>query len=212
MHDLISRFSINCHSSIRYAGTVTVWFDPFRVEKTTGDGDVIFVTHDHYDHFSPEDIRRVMKPDAVLVLPESCHPAALAAGFSASQLLPVRAGEHYTVKGVPFTAVPAYNIGKPFHPRANGWVGYVVELDGWHVYVAGDTDNTPEARAVSCDAAFLPVGGTYTMAAQEAAALANALRSQIAVPTHYGSIVGDMTDGGDFAAQLAPDIRCVKLI
>ena len=156
MRDPISPFSINCHSSIRWGGAVTVWFDPFRVEKTTGDGDVIFITHDHYDHFSPEDIRRVMKPDAVLVLPESCRAAALAAGFSASQLLPV--------------------------------------------------------RAVSCDAAFPPVGGTYTMTAAEAAALANALHPQIAVPTHYGSIVGTMTDGDDFAAQLAPGIRCVKLI
>ena len=191
---------------------LTVWFDPFRVENATGDGDVIFITHDHYDHFSPEDIRRVMKPDAVLVLPESCRAAALAAGFSASQLLPVRAGEHYAVKGIPFTAVPAYNIGKPFHPRSNGWVGYVSELDGLRVYVSGDTDDTPEARAVSCDAAFLPVGGTYTMTAAEAAALANALHPQIAVPTHYGSIVGTMTDGDDFAAQLAPGIRCVKLI
>ena len=92
MRDPISPFSINCHSSIRWDGAVTVWFDPFRVENATGDGDVIFITHDHYDHFSPEDIRRVMKPDAVLVLPESCRAAALAAGFSASQLLPVRAG------------------------------------------------------------------------------------------------------------------------
>ena len=138
--------------------------------------------------------------------------AALAAGFSASQLLPVRAGEHYTVKGIPFTAVPAYNIGKPFHPRSIGWVGYVAELDGLRVYVSGDTDDTPEARAVSCDAAFLPVGGTYTMTAAEAAALANALHPQIAVATHYGSIVGAMTDGDDFTAQLAPGIRCVKLI
>ena len=104
MRDPISPFSINCHSSIRWGGAVTVWFDPFRVENATGDGDVIFITHDHYDHFSPEDIRRVMKPDAVLVLPESCRAAALAAGFSASQLLPVRAGEHYTVKGIPFTS------------------------------------------------------------------------------------------------------------
>ena len=71
MRDPISPFSINCHSSIRWGGAVTVWFDPFRVENATGDSDVIFITHDHYDHFSPEDIRRVMKPDAVLVLPEA---------------------------------------------------------------------------------------------------------------------------------------------
>lgn len=212
MRDPISPFSINCHSSIRYGGAVTVWFDPFRVENATGDSDVIFITHDHYDHFSPEDIRRVMKPDAVLVLPESCRAAALAAGFSASQLLPVRAGEHYTVKGIPFTAVPAYNIGKPFHPQANGWVGYVAELDGLRVYVSGDTDDIPEARAVSCDAAFLPVGGTYTMTAAQAAGLAAALRPRIAVPTHYGCIVGERTDGAAFAAALPADISAVQLI
>ena len=215
MHDinkLMERFSINCHSSIRYGGDTVVWFDPFQVKDAPQDGDVIFITHEHYDHFSPEDIRRVMKPDAVLVLPESCLAAAQAAGFSPAQLLTVRPGTHETVKGIPFSAVAAYNVGKPFHPRANSWVGYAADLDGWRVYVAGDTDDTPEARAVICDAAFLPVGGTYTMTAPEAAALTNVLRPQIAVPTHYGSIVGRMSDGDDFAAALSADIRCVKLI
>lgn len=158
MDDILSRFSINCHSSIRYAGAMTVWFDPFRVADAPCDADVVFVTHDHYDHFSPEDIRRVMKPDAVLVLPETCVAAALQAGFASAQLLPVRPGEAYTVQGLPFTAVPAYNLGKPFHPRGNRWVGYVVTLEDRRVYVAGDTDDTPDARSVSCDVAFLPVG------------------------------------------------------
>lgn len=81
MDDILSRFSINCHSSIRYAGAMTVWFDPFRVADAPCDADVVFVTHDHYDHFSPEDIHRVMKPDAVLVLPETCVAAALRAGL-----------------------------------------------------------------------------------------------------------------------------------
>ena len=112
MDDILSRFSINCHSSIRYAGAMTVWFDPFRVADAPCDADVVFVTHDHYDHFSPEDIHRVMKPDAVLVLPETCVAAALRAGFASAQLLPVRPGEAYTVKDLPFTAVPAYNLGK----------------------------------------------------------------------------------------------------
>ena len=129
MDDILSRFSINCHSSIRYAGGATVWFDPFRVADAPCDADVVFVTHDHYDHFSPEDIHRVMKPGAVLVLPETCVAAALQAGFASAQLLPVWPGEAYTVKDLPFTAVPAYNLGKPFHPRGNRWVGYVVTLE-----------------------------------------------------------------------------------
>ena len=209
---LMDHFSINCHSSIRYGGDTVVWFDPFQVKDSPRDGDVIFITHEHYDHFSPEDIRQVMKPDAVLVLPESCLAATQAAGFSPAQLLTVLPGTHETVKGIAFDAVAAYNMGKPFHPQANSWVGYVVELDGCRVYVAGDTDDTPEARAATCDVAFLPVGGTYTMTAPEAASLANVLRPQVAVPTHYGSIVGRMSDGDDFAASQAPDIRCIKLI
>ncbi len=173
MNDFMTRFSINCHSSIRCGGDTVLWFDPFRVENTPADGDVIFVTHEHYDHFSPEDIRRVMKADAVLVLPESCRETALAAGFAAEQ---------------------------------------IVTVAGRRVYVAGDTDDTPEARAVRCDAAFLPAGGTYTMTAAEAAALANAIHPQAAVPTHYGSIVGEKTDGDAFAAALDAGIRCVKLL
>ena len=91
-------------------------------------------------------------------------------------------------------------------------MGYVVTLEGRRIYVAGDTDDTPDARSVSCDVAFLPVGGTYTMTAAQAAGLAAALRPQIAVPTHYGCIVGSLSDGDTFAAALPPDISCVRLI
>lgn len=210
--DQLARFSINCHSSIRCGGDTVLWFDPYRVAAEPHDGDVIFVTHSHSDHLSPDDIRRVMKPDAVLVLPESCRLAALDTGFAARQLMPVRPGARYEVRGVAFETVPAYNLNKKFHPRANNWVGYVVTVDGLRFYVAGDTDDTPEARAVRCDAAFLPVGGTYTMTAREAAALAACIRPQAAVPTHYGCIVGSLSDGDTFAAALPPDISCVRLI
>lgn len=211
MNEILDRFSIRCHSSIRYGGEKTVRFDPFR-EEASHDADVVFVTHGHYDHFSPEDLRRVMKPEAVLVLPESCREAAVEAGFDPARLMTVRPGEAYTVEGIEFCTVPAYNTDKAFHPRENGWVGYVAALEGQRVYVAGDTDDTPEARRVACDIAFLPVGGTYTMTAAEAAALAAALRPKIAVPTHYGCIVGEAGDGEAFAAALPEGIACRRLI
>lgn len=214
MQQFIRRFSINCHSSIRCrcdSGAV-LWFDPFRVEDASHDGDVIFITHDHYDHFSPEDIRQVMKPDAVLVLPESCREAAVAAGFDPARLLTVAPGGTYHVGCVAFDTAAAYNIGKQFHPCENRWVGYVVAVDGCRVYVAGDTDDTPEARAVRCDVAFLPVGGTYTITAAEAAALASTIRPRLVIPTHYGSIVGERSDGHCFAAALNGDIPCVELL
>lgn len=214
MDQFIRRFSINCHSSIRCrcdSGTV-LRFDPFRVADTPHDGDVIFVTHDHYDHLSPEDLRRVMKPNAVIVLPETCVDTAVAAGFSPAQLFPVQPGKAYHVGDIAFETVPAYNIGKKFHPTENHWGGYVVSVDGRRIYVAGDSDDTPEARTVRCDAAFLPVGGTYTTTAAEAAALAKAIRPKLAIPTHYGSIVGGKGDGAAFAAALGGEIACTLLI
>ena len=110
-----------------------------------------------------------MKPDAVLVLPESCRQAALDTGFAARQLMPVRPGARYEVRGVTFETVPAYNLNKKFHPRANNWVGYVVTVDGLRFYVAGDTDDTPEARAVRCDASARKLPSPPTTAASWAA-------------------------------------------
>ena len=214
MCDIINRFSINCHSSIRCDnGNMVLRFDPFRVEDAPHDAGLVFITHDHCDHFSPEDIRRVLSPDGFIVLPDTCYRTALEAGFEESALLPVHTGVTYELLGLSFRAVAAYNEGKNFHPEATRWLGYVVTtVDGLRFYVAGDTDNIGEARSVRCDAAFLPVGGTYTMTAREAAALANTIRPKVAVPTHYGCIVGEMADGDAFAAGLDDGIQCVKLI
>ena len=155
----------------------------------------------------------MLSPDGFIVLPDTCYRTALEAGFEESALLPVHTGVTYELLGLSFRAVAAYNEGKNFHPEANRWLGYVVTTaDGLHFYVAGDTDNIGEARSVRCDAAFLPVGGTYTMTAREAAALANTIRPKVAVPTHYGCIVGEMADGDAFAAGLDDGIQCVKLI
>ena len=136
------------------------------IPTASHDADYIFVTHDHYDHFSPGDIGRVSKADTTLVVPESARAAAEAVGLA---VLPVQVGQSAALPGVSFRTVPAYNLNKKFHPRAKDWVGYVAELGGGIYYIAGDTDATPEARAVRCDVALLPIGGTYTMDAEEAA-------------------------------------------
>ena len=143
-----------------------LYFDPHGVQDAPHDADYIFVTHDHYDHFSPEDIGRVSKAGTTLVVPESARAAAEAVGLA---VLPVQVGQSAALPGVSFRTVPAYNLNKKFHPRAKDWVGYVAEFGGGIYYIAGDTDATPEARAVRCDVALLPIGGTYTMDAEEAA-------------------------------------------
>lgn len=203
---------VNAHSSVRVElGGKVLYVDPFSLREEPHDADLIFLTHEHYDHFSPEDIARVDKPDTVFILPASMADKA-APVVGPRQVLSVEPGQQGEIGGVRFEAVPAYNLHKPFHPRSKGWVGYVLEAEGLRIYVAGDTDATPEAAAVRCDAALLPIGGTYTMNPQKAAALVNEMRPGLVIPTHYGSVVGSPKDFSRFAAEVAEGIRVVRVI
>ena len=109
--------------------------------------------------------------------------------------------------GIEFETVPAYNALKPFHPRSSQWVGYILRIDGKRIYIAGDTDATKESKAVKCDIALVPVGGTYTMDVRKAAELINQIRPEVAIPVHYGSIVGKPSDGEAFAELVEPPVR-----
>ena len=123
----------------------------------------------------------------------------------------VKPNESYTAKGIKFQTIPAYNTNKQFHPKENSWVGYIIELEGVTYYIAGDTDITEENKKVDCDVAFVPVGGTFTMDYKEAAKLINEIKPKVAVPTHYGSIVGSKKDGAKFAKLVSDEIE-VKIL
>lgn len=198
------KITINSHSSIRAEGRRVLWFDPFQLKNAPHDADIICITHDHYDHFSPEDIEKAAKRDTVFVVPRS-----LAEKVPNGKVL--CAGDSLAIQGVTITAVAAYNEGKPFHPRDNGWLGYCVTMDAETLYVCGDTDATPEAKTVKCDVLALPVGGTYTMDARQAAELAKAIQPKLALPTHYGSIVGSKKDAKRFC-ELVEDTIKVELL
>lgn len=203
--------TVNAQSSIRIecAGKV-IRFDPFRIMGEPHDADIIFITHEHYDHFSPEDIRKVSKPGTVFAAPEHMEKQLAAQGFTNTVLL--APGETKTVQGIPAEAIPSYNILKPFHPKSAGNLGYVITADGQRIYVAGDTDATKEAKAVQCSIALVPAGGTYTMNAKEAAALVNTIRPQLAVPTHYGSVAGKPGDGETFRSLVDAGIETKLLL
>lgn len=198
------KITINSHSSIRAEGRRVLWFDPFQLKNAPHDADIICITHDHYDHFSPEDIEKAAKRDTVFVVPRS-----LAEKVPNGKVL--CAGDSLAIQGVTITAVAAYNEGKPFHPRDNGWLGYCVTMNAETLYVCGDTDATPEAKAVKCDVLALPVGGIYTMDARQAAELAKAIDPKLALPTHYGSIVGSKKDAKRFC-ELVEDTIKVELL
>ena len=192
------------HSSIKITGGATIYVDPFHVVEEAKDADIILVTHDHFDHFSPEDIAKVTKNQTVLVVPKKMEKKA--AEIPCGELVTVEPGERRQLGNIVIETVPAYNVMKPFHPKGHGWVGYIVETDGVRIYVAGDTDITKENKEVSCDVAMVPIGGTYTMDAKKAAELVNIIHPKVAIPTHYGSVAGTKEDEEVFRADVDPSI------
>ncbi|MCH3986458.1 MAG: MBL fold metallo-hydrolase [Lachnospiraceae bacterium] len=207
---IASHIQVNTQSSIRIeADGKVLYSDPFKIPKAVNDADVIFLTHDHYDHFSPEDIRKVMKAESVFVAPEKMAGQVSKFVSSDDRMIRVLPGMKTDVAGIPVETVPAFNLAKPFHPKKNGWTGYVVTVDGVRIYLAGDTDATKEAAAVRCDIAMVPIGGTFTMDARQAAKLVNEIRPWVAIPIHYGSIVGRREDADVFRKYVEPEIKIV---
>lgn len=209
---MLENVSINCHSSIKFNKDKVIYFDPFRIKNEAHDADLIFCTHTHYDHFSEEDILKIKKEDTKIVITKDGKENAEKLGFSEENIITVKPNEEYNISKVNVKTVNAYNENKKFHPKENEWVGYILNIGDIKYYIAGDTDITKEARKISCDVAFLPIGGTYTMTATEAASLANEIRPKIAVPTHYGEIVGEKDDVNEFKNILNSNIECVELI
>jgi L-ascorbate metabolism protein UlaG (beta-lactamase superfamily) len=182
------------HASFRIDGPPTIYFDPWRLEGEQPQADVILLSHEHDDHCSPEDIERIRGPKTVIVA------SATAAGKLEGDVRALRPGESEVVGEVRIEAVPAYNIGKQFHPREAQHVGFVVTIGGERVYHAGDTDRIPEMKEIDCDVALLPVGGTYTRNAEEAAQAAADIGPRVAVPMHWGAgVVGERNDAERFS-------------
>ncbi len=191
------------HSSIKITGEKVVYIDPFQIEGGET-ADLILITHDHFDHLSLEDIRKIRGDKTVVVVPIS------AAGNVTGDVKTVSPGDTLTVEGVEIRAVPAYNIGKRFHPREKKYVGYVLKLNDITYYHAGDTDHVPEMKEIQTDVAFLPVGGTYTMNAEEAAKAVGDIQPKVAVPIHWGSIVGSEKDAKKFESLCGCEVRVLK--
>lgn len=194
------------HSSIRIGGDKILYIDPLQITKEDHDADMVLITHDHWDHFSPDDLKKVVNADTVLVVPELLEKRCGDA-FKDNRIVTVKPDQKLCECGIAIETIPAYNTHKPFHPKKNGWVGYILTISDTRVYIAGDTDATPDNRKVSCDIALIPIGGTYTMNAKKAAEFINRIRPAVAIPIHYGSIVGKPEDAEVFQKAVETDIR-----
>ena len=211
----VSNISVNKQSSIRIAGTKILYFDAIEITEESHDADYIFVTHEHFDHYDPVSISKLIKEDTKIVVPETMKKKVLKELASAvsndeSRFIFCVPKTVLELDGVKFETVPAYNKLKPFHPKGNKWLGYIVKMDEVTYYVTGDTDATEEAKSVACDVALIPVGGKFTMDKNQAADLICEMKPNTVIPTHYGEIVGNPTDGPEFKKCLEsmnPDIQ-----
>ena len=176
----------------RNSGNRIYYVDPFEFK---GEGrekaDIIFITHAHYDHCDPDSVRKIMKPDTVVVVPSGCKEnLVITANF-----VDVEPDMEYEIKGFKFRTVPAYNVNPKklqYHPRSNNWVGYIFYLNNQTVYHAGDTDFIEEMKKLGkISVALLPIGGTYTMDVDEAIAAANAIKADVTIPMHYRRLLNE---------------------
>lgn len=189
------------HSSIRIGD---IYVDPFNVKE--GNAKYIFITHSHYDHYSFEDIKKIVNEDTVFVCTKDVG-ADLKNKLS-NDVLVVEPNNNYRLDGLSFETIASYNINKRFHLKDNNWVGYVIEVNSVRYAILGDSDLTDEVKSVKCDVLFVPIGGTYTMNAIEASELTNIIKPKIVVPVHYNGIVGNKKDEEDFLRGLNKEIEC----
>jgi len=189
-------------AAIRYAGEgMTIYIDPWGTGPEDPKADLILITHAHFDHLQPHEIERLSTPGTKLVAPRDV------AKELSGEVTAVAPGESHEVAGVRFQTVPAYNIVEErldMHPKANAWVGYVLELGGRRYYHGGDTDALPELESLQTDVAMVPIGGTYTMDYREAAGLVKAMQPKLAVPFHFGFVVCSPSHGELFRREAAP--------
>jgi len=193
------------HDGFRIDADKTIYFDPYQISGGPV-ADLILVSHEHFDHCSPEDIQKIQAPETIIVTEKD------SAKKLAGDIRVMKPGDILDLDDIKIEAVPSYNIDKDFHPKKQGWLGFVVETEGVRVYHAGDADFIPEMKDLEVDIAFLPVSGTYVMTAEQAVKAALAIRPKLAIPMHYGAIVGDVEDAARFQKALLGkvDVRILE--
>ncbi|OLE01441.1 MAG: Zn-dependent hydrolase [Cyanobacteria bacterium 13_1_40CM_2_61_4] len=202
------------HDSFRIRNGKTVIIDPFKIRPIPEKADILLITHEHYDHLSIDDIKKVVNENTTIVT----IPAVKKELFSlkVKEVKAVKPGDRLKLGDVSIEVVPAYNLnkfrepGKVFHPKEDGKVGYIVGINGVRVYHAGDTDAIPEMKGLKPDVALLPVSGTYVMTADEAAQAAKVVEPKVAIPMHYGVIVGTEQDAQKFKQLATVEVQILK--
>ena len=203
------KITVNCQSSIRIADKEIIYFDPYKILKESHDADLIFITHDHFDHFDTLSIENIRKEDTKIIIPHSI--SKIVKESLDIPVIEVEPNNTYNINGYLIKTIPSYNLNKNFHPKEKNYVGYVITIQEERIYVSRDMDLIEEALNLKCDIALIPIGGTYTMNYKEALTFVNKVHPKVVIPTHYQTIVGSLDDALEFQKLVPKDIECLIL-
>jgi L-ascorbate metabolism protein UlaG (beta-lactamase superfamily) len=192
------------HDGFRIEAAKTIYIDPYQISSGPK-ADLVLITHEHFDHCSPEDVSKIQQSGTVIVTEKD------SAKKLSGDVRIIAPGESVSLDEVTVVAVPSYNTDKDFHPKKNAWLGFIADVEGVRIYHAGDADFIPEMKDFEVDIALLPVSGTYVMTADQAVEAALAIQPKLAIPMHYGAIVGDEGDALNFKKALEGKIEVLIL-
>ena len=188
------------HSSFRIEyENILFYIDPFKIEDEQK-ADVILITHTHQDHLDMQSLEKILTKDTTVVCTADAHSKILK--LDPEKIVLVRPNQEIEVKGIKIVTYPAYNLDKPYHPKEEGWVGYKIFFEGVTIYHSGDLDAIPEICTMRADVILLPVSGIYAMNHKEAADITRSMTFKLAIPMHYGSIVGTEEDAKAFKTSV----------
>ena len=198
---------INCHSSICINDVY--YIDPFKITTKTNNAKIIFITHPHYDHLDMSSIKKLINNNTIIICTESSKE--IIQKELINKIIVVEPNQKGKIEIIEYSSFPAYNFGH-HHFKELGYVGYNLIIDDIKHTICGDTDATEELKQIKTDVLLIPIGGTYTMDYAEAARLVNNIMPTIAVPIHYGKIVGTKEDAKNFKSLLDGKIECKIMI
>lgn len=192
------------HSGFQIKKNKIIYIDPYNIQGEKEKADIILITHSHQDHCSFSDLKKIVKEGTIIVMTADCQSKVTRFDVSIRMEV-IEPNQEMKIGEIKISATPAYNIDKQFHPKEEQWVGYLLKIGETTIYHAGDTDlinemqkftgyNQPNKKFI----ALLPIGGRFTMTAEEAAEAAKLIKPYLAIPMHWGSIIGSIEDANEF--------------